>query len=111
MISTAQSAWGYTERGENWLGRGGIVPLSFLTVDRVLKLSESAAVLFMHLKRHHNDRSTFCVANAMTEKLGWGLSKFRAARRELVEVGVVRVVKQGGRWRHDPCVLRMGSAR
>ena len=109
VISTARSAWGYQERGENWFGRGGIVPLSFMTMDRVLNLSESAGVLFMHLKRHHNDRKTFCVANAMAEGLGWGLSKFRAARRELVEARVLRVVKQGGRWKHDPYVYAWGE--
>ena len=36
----------------------------------------------MHLRLYDNDRATFLVANAMADKLGWGLFKFREARRE-----------------------------
>ena len=45
VISAAKSAWDYTVRGENWVGQGGIVPLGFAIMDRVLALSENAAVL------------------------------------------------------------------
>lgn len=75
MIKAAQSAWRKTERGENWVGLGGVVPVLFTTMDQVLSLGESAVFLFMHLQRHHSDRKTFCVANAMADRLGWGLGQ------------------------------------
>jgi Bifunctional DNA primase/polymerase, N-terminal/Primase C terminal 1 (PriCT-1) len=111
VIKAAQSAWRKTERGENWVGLGGVVPVLFTTMDQVLSLGESAVFLFMHLQRHHSDRKTFCVANAMADRLGWGLAKFRAARRQLVEAGVLRVVRPGGRAQHDPSIYAWGQWR
>jgi hypothetical protein len=103
VIRTVNSAWGYQERGDNWHGRGGTVPMSLPMMSRVSDLGDaSASHLFMVLQQYHHDKDEFVVANAMTETLGWGEDRLREARRKLVEARVLRLVKQGGRWKHDP---------
>jgi hypothetical protein len=43
--------------------------------------------LLLILKRYHQGRSKFIVANAMAGKIGWTLDRFRKARNRLEELG------------------------
>jgi Bifunctional DNA primase/polymerase, N-terminal len=104
VIKTASSAWKMQIEGRNWIGQGGIIPMRCAEVDRFLSLGEDATFLFLHLKRHHNDRETFLVANAMAERLQWRPRRFKDARRQLGEAGLLRLIQQGGRRPHDPSI-------
>jgi hypothetical protein len=56
----ARSAWGYEERGENWIGHGqGGVVLNASVVDDLLNRAhgEDALALLVKLKRSHGARS------------------------------------------------------
>jgi len=109
VIKTASSVWKMQIEGRNWIGQRGIIPMRFAEVDQFLSLGEDATFLFLHLKRHHNDRGTFLVANAMAELLQWRLQRFKNARRQLVEAGLLRLIQQGGRRPHDPSIYSWGN--
>jgi hypothetical protein len=111
VIGCTLKAWEKTQRGENWFGRGGIIPIPLAAMDRLLILDDAAISLFMRLLRHNNDHQTFCVANSMAARLEWTLPKFKAARRLLLEAELLRLIHPGGRHRHDPSVYAWGVLR
>jgi hypothetical protein len=96
VVKLAGSAWSYTERGQNLMGKQHI-RISFDVIDELLAVGPDAYVLFSLLLRHHADRTRFFIANAMAESMppdGWALRRFRSARARLLENGfVVRVRK------------------
>ena len=79
VVRIARSAWDYTERGQNLVGRQH-VRISFEVVDQLLGVDPDAYVLLSLLLRHHADRRRFFIANAMAERMppsGWALKRFR----------------------------------
>ena len=68
IVKLARSAWDYTERGENLVGRQH-VQVSFEVIDQLLGVDPDAYVLLSLLLRHHADRGHFFVANAMAESM------------------------------------------
>jgi hypothetical protein len=94
IVKLARSAWDYTERGKNRVGRQH-VRLSFEVVDHLLAIDPDAYLLLTLLLRHHEDRDQFFVANAMAESMppdGWAVKRFRASRERLLLEGfIVRV--------------------
>jgi Bifunctional DNA primase/polymerase, N-terminal/Primase C terminal 1 (PriCT-1) len=109
MIKTASSAWKMQIEGRNWIGQGGIIPMRFAELDRSLNLGADATFLFLHLKRHYDDRETFLVANAMAGLLQWRPRRFKDARRQLVEAGLLHLIHQGGRRPRDPSIYGWGN--
>jgi len=103
VISVAQSAWGYTERGENRFGQHG----AWFPLDEVKKLlSESeadmkridqdAALLLMFMRAHQGRDATFMCANGLTETFGWRRQRLGEARARLIEIGYFKPVRQAG---------------
>ena len=82
VVKLSRSAWEYTERGQNLVGRQH-VRISFEVIDHLFAIDLDAYVLLTLLLRHHADRRRFFVANAMAESMppdGWALKRFRSAR-------------------------------
>jgi Bifunctional DNA primase/polymerase, N-terminal len=105
VISTAQSAWGYTERGENRFGQHGAwFPLD--EVNRMIDGDQDAALLLMFMRAHQGPDSTFMCANGLAEKFGWHRIRLANARRGLIELGYLIPVRQAGRG--HPAQFRWG---
>jgi hypothetical protein len=106
IVRIARSAWGYTERGENWCGRGGVVLAAVGEVDKLASADPDAFALLAIVRRHHlGIRDRFSLANAMAESIGWTLARFRGARDRLVAGGFLRCLSRGGRGKGDPPIF------
>jgi len=58
---TAESAWGYEQRGENWIGhkdKEPYVKASIFELDLLLKQNTDALLLLMFLRANHASRTT-----------------------------------------------------
>jgi hypothetical protein len=94
VISTAQSAWGYTQRGLNRFGQHGAwFPLD--EVDRLVDYQD-AFFLLAFLRAHQGPDATFMCANGLAEKFGWHRVRFANARRRLIELGHLKAVRNAG---------------
>jgi Bifunctional DNA primase/polymerase, N-terminal len=103
VAKVALSAWGYTERGENWFGRGEEARVGRDTVRKLAACHPDAMALLLILKINHEGTQDFVLANAMADKtLCWPLRRFRAARAVLEHEGIIRCVHPGGRGQNDP---------
>jgi Bifunctional DNA primase/polymerase, N-terminal len=111
VISTAQSVWGYTQRGENRFGRHGAwFPLdevnSFI-VDQTA--DQDAFWLLGFLRAHQGPDATFMCANGLGEKFGWHRIRLANARRRLIEFGYFKPVRNAGRG--SPAMFRWAPKR
>jgi hypothetical protein len=107
--SAAAYAWRKTERDENWVGRGGVVPVETDHFNRYFYDDPDAHRLVSALKWHHGgSREPFFIAKGMATKLGWGLPRFYRARQRLLNDGVIVCVHPGGRRPADPPVYGWG---
>jgi hypothetical protein len=102
VVKVATSAWGYTERNENWFGLGRRVALPHKTVDRLAAPDPHAYALLSILKRWHGGKDQFVLAKEMADKLGWSLPTFKGARKHLEDEGEIRCITRGGKGPHDP---------
>jgi hypothetical protein len=103
VAKVALSAWGYTERGENWFGNGEEARVGRDTVRKLAACHPDAMALLLILKINHEGTQDFVLANAMADKtLCWPLRRFRAARVVLEHEGIIRCVHPGGRGQNDP---------
>lgn len=101
---TAMSAWGYEQRGENWVGSHARLPL---TLDQLLSLealcNADALILALHLQLEHGGRmgrgETFALdTRAMAASgtiQGWSRSRYWRALDCLVQASILKVVRQG----------------
>ena len=53
VVKVARSAWGYTERGQNFIGRPATFGSPSDVVDELLAIDPDAYILFSLLLRHH----------------------------------------------------------
>lgn len=98
VTKLAQSAWGYTERGENWFG-GAVVAVPHDEIDGLLYDDPDAFILLTILRRNHWGRE-FVVANAMADcmpKGGWTRKRLADARDRLARNGLIEMVRAAGR--------------
>jgi hypothetical protein len=97
------SARKMTNEGRNWLklGNGGVT-INHRAVDELADANPYALALLSKLKRWHYAKTDFVLANAVAEKLGWTLPKFRLARDGLVKAGQIRCIHKGGGGPNDP---------
>jgi hypothetical protein len=101
----AESAWGYQQRGSNWVQSSGV----FQIPAEELKLigSGDALMLLGHLRIAHGSRpEPFAVSvRAMAEHEsipGMGEAALRSAREHLIQRGFLRRVHAGGKGPGDP---------
>jgi bifunctional DNA primase/polymerase-like protein len=89
VISAAQSAWGYTERGQNHFGRGN--PEIKWMLD-----NQDAYLLLAFLRDHQGPNATFMCANGLAQTFGWSRLRLAAARKYLIEAGYFKPVRNAG---------------
>lgn len=109
VVKTARSAWGYTVRGENWLGRGKRLVTTFDEIDGLLRTHPDAFILLTILRRHHDETAEFVVANAMAAAMpggGWTRKRIAAARGYLEASGLLEEVRRSSH-RHGPAIYRL----
>jgi len=108
VITTARSAWKYEQEGKNWVGQEPRAQL-FQSEFHRLHQHPDAIGLLLELRLGHACRNgDFVLANALAEKFGWGLNRFRKARTILVEKGFLIPTHGGGKGPHDPPCYRFG---
>lgn len=94
IIRTANSVWGYEQRGENRFGRSAHTLLPAAVTGALIRLAApEAAQLWLLLWSWSDDRAAFPIANGLAAELGWSVEKLRKARRALVEAGMVELVR------------------
>jgi hypothetical protein len=93
IIRAATSAWEYQVRGENFFGgAGNFVTCPTTMLEDLMQSNSDALALMMVIRSHNWHRERFYVANAMADKLGWTLPRFREARALLVGRKYLRVL-------------------
>lgn len=95
IIKVVGSAWRKTARGENYVGsKSSYVRIDSDEINELMAANQDSLLLLMLLRNYHRDRERFIVANAMHESLGWGLNRFRAARKALEDQGKIVMVQK-----------------
>jgi len=103
VVATAKSAWRYNERGENRFGQTGVwFPTN--EANALIAADPDAFVLLAYLKANNGPNSTFMAANGLAGTFGWGLERFRRARR-LLERSHLEVVRRASTF-HGPAQYR-----
>jgi Bifunctional DNA primase/polymerase, N-terminal len=97
VARAATSAWGYEERGQNWCGIGKAVVTTHDEIDGLLMQAPDAFLLLQVLRRHHWGRE-FCIANDMHRMMGWRRQRFTAARRRLIDEGLIIETRPANHW-------------
>jgi hypothetical protein len=82
VVKAAKSAWGYTQRGDNWFGRHGVF-FGTEEVNRLITSDQDQFVLLAFLRANNGPNSKFMVANGLAQKLRWPVKRLRASRRGL----------------------------
>ena len=106
VIRCATSAWNKTAKGENWCGRGRSRQVE---VDRLVGDPYTLALLDW-LKAHHGPDNTFMIADGLADVLGWPRRRLSSARRSLIEMGYLAVVRAAHN-QHGPALYRWRSGR
>jgi hypothetical protein len=92
VVKIAQSAWGYTERGENRFGRPG----AWFTADEanyLIKTDHDIFLLLAYLRANNGPKRSFWIANGLEHEIGIPRKRLSAARKRLVEGGYVKLVR------------------
>lgn len=84
VAKIAESAWGYTERGENRFGQYG-VRFPTREVNELIETSPDDYLLLSYLRANNKPDATFWVTNGMAETFGWSRQRLAAARRSLLQ--------------------------
>jgi hypothetical protein len=98
ILSAANSAWGYTERGDNRFGQHGC----YFRTDEIAAMmldDQDAFILLAFLKAHHGPWNTFMCANGLARDLGWRRQRLADARRRLLDLGYLAQVHRAAQGR------------
>ncbi|MEP9390419.1 bifunctional DNA primase/polymerase [Mesorhizobium sp. KR9-304] len=109
VLKIVESAWGYEVAGKNWFGHGERVVVRHSIVDQLAASDPRAFAFLSLLMRHHWGRD-FYLSKAYAETLGWATNTMKAARKTLVDCGLIECVHPGGRGPNDPPVYRLTKA-
>jgi Bifunctional DNA primase/polymerase, N-terminal/Primase C terminal 1 (PriCT-1) len=90
VISTAASAWGYTERGQNRFGQHG----AYFPFDEIAAMmaDQDAFILLAYLRAENGPAATVWCTNTLAEKFGWGRQRLAGARNRLIELGYLKLI-------------------
>jgi hypothetical protein len=108
IVKRCKYWWDKTQKGENWYGIGRYVKVDHAEIDRMLAnpADQDAYLLLTLLRRHHWGRD-FYFANAAHKLLGWTEKRFAAARKRLLEMGEVIVIRP--RTAKQPMLCRLSA--
>ena len=84
IMKAATSAWNYTERGENWLGRHGAFFDTAEVEGRLVTLDSDAVKLLLYLRAKNGKTATFMIANGLASTFLWTTKRLAAARACLI---------------------------
>lgn len=107
------SAWGYTQKGENFAGIGRSMVFGhdqFDKFDAGGKVEQDAWFLLGRLRRVHHSSNAFYCANAIAESLGWSLPRIQNARDCLVNLNEIVELRRYSQ-RLGPTVYMWPAAR
>ena len=105
VTTVASNAWGYEQRGQNRFGKHGAwFPLD--EVKRMIDGNQDAALLLMFLRANQGPDATFMCANGLAETFGWHRIRLANARRSLIEMGYLRVLRTARQ--NTPALYRWG---
>jgi hypothetical protein len=96
VTATAQSAWNYTQRGENRFGQHG----AYFPYDEIAALidrDQDAFLLLAFMRASQGPAATFLCANGLAERFGWTRQRLAAARHRLIDLGYLNLIRQAGR--------------
>lgn len=115
VISTASSAWRYTEEGQNRFGQHGFFA-STADIDDFMIENQDAFLLLTFLRGHNKPGSVFMCANGLADTLGWRRQRLASARSRLIECGRLRQVRQASKGQPAlftwlPITRRQGEVR
>jgi len=103
ICKVVDSAWSYEQDGKNWVGKEQRV---YTTKSEIHALSSrkrggDALLLLSILRLAHWNRPIFVIAPKAMEQANvipdWDCRRYRAARDELIECGLITLVHKGGR--------------
>ena len=108
VASTVHSAWGYSERGDNWIGKEARAILTASELD-LLGGNSDPALLLMKLMVAHGwcKGGPFALSRALAVSLGWTLPRFKKARSFLAEREFIVCLHPGGNGPNDPPIYRL----
>jgi Bifunctional DNA primase/polymerase, N-terminal/Primase C terminal 1 (PriCT-1) len=95
VLKSAESAWNYTERGQNRFGQHG----AYFPIEEVVTMQNDADAFFLlgFLRAHNGPWATFMCTNSLAETFGWDRRRLADARSRLIELGKMKPVRQAGR--------------
>ncbi len=98
----ARSLWRYKEEGRLMLQ--GCEAIAVVPKSQAEELSNDALAMLVRLKHHHGWRRgrPFALTNAAARRFEMSLGRFRKARDELRQAGIIHRVWAGGKGPHDP---------
>lgn len=103
---TVVSAWSKEQKGDNWFGRGGHTTLDNVDhIDRMMRDHHDALILLTVLRRHNWGERDFVIANGMHEMVGMTRKGLAAARKFLVDIGELVMVRPPAR--NSPGLYRL----
>jgi hypothetical protein len=107
IVKVATSAWQHDAAGLNFFVRPRIM-LDHDVFDTLGAVNQDAVFLLLKLDRYHGGNDKFILSKAMAPTMGWSWSRWYAARRALVEAGIIRCISPGGRGPNDPPIYGWG---
>jgi len=92
VMQVAQSAWGYTERGENRFGQRG----AWLPADAIDEMASDPYLiaLIAWLRAKNGKEARFWVADGLCKILRWPLRQLREARRRAIQQGWIVMARK-----------------
>jgi hypothetical protein len=94
VVEVTGKAWGYQVAGLNRFGDGPGVWLTAPQVNDLFgRLSGDAILLLLFLKANHQRNNTFMIANGIADRVGLSRERLQAARKSLLEHGMIRCVR------------------
>ncbi len=105
VLKIVASAWRYEVEGKNCFGHGARVIIDHSVVDDLAAAEPRAFALFLLLMRNHWGRDFF-LTKAYADKIGWAVNTLREARGVLLNRGLIKCVRPGGRGPNDPPVYQ-----
>jgi Bifunctional DNA primase/polymerase, N-terminal/Primase C terminal 1 (PriCT-1) len=102
VVKAAKSAWKYQQEDRNWVGQEHRAQI-FESEFHRLRQHPEAMSLLVELRLAHACRDgDFALANALADKFGWGVPRFRKARAILAKERFLIRTHQGGKGPRDP---------
>jgi hypothetical protein len=103
------SAWNYTERGQNFVGKGSRVYLEIAELENLIATPDAMALLLALRKAHALRQEQFAISPrglaSAGQFQGWSERRLRNARERLVGLGLLLLKHAGGQGKHDPALF------